>query len=115
MLQRLAQEASKKLNITWNLNPPGAPHFNGLAEAGVKSRKTHLTRVIGQQILTFEELSTLLTQVEALLNWRRLCAPGSDPNDLQPLTPSYFLTMEPLRSPYPEPDLSHLVINRLNR
>lgn len=105
---------SAKENISWHFNPPGAPHFSGLAEAGVKSVKTHLLRVIGLQTLTFEELSTVLCQIESLLNSRPLCALSSDPNDLSVLSPGHFLTLEPL-SCLPEPDLSEISLNRLSR
>ncbi|XP_023312160.1 uncharacterized protein LOC108913397 [Anoplophora glabripennis] len=100
--------------ITWNFNPPSAPHFGGLWESGVKSVKTHLSRVIGNQVLTYEELNTLLIQIESLLNSRPLCSLSSDPNDLSVLTPGHLLTMEPLTS-VPDPDLSHLSLNRLSR
>ena len=55
-------------HIEWRLNPPHAPHFGGLWEGGVKAVKYHLRRVIGDQRLTFEELYTLVTQIEACLN-----------------------------------------------
>lgn len=110
----LSEAAASKLSIEWHFNPPGAPHFNGLSEAGVKAVKTHLYRVIGEQILTYEEFYTLLTQIESLLNSRPLCAISEDPNDLTPLTPGHFLTVEPLTS-FPEPDLSEIPVNRLTR
>lgn len=115
LLHKLAKETSSKLNMSWHFNPPSAPHFNGLAEAGVKSVKSHLKRVMGDQILTYEEFYTLLARVEATLNSRPLCAISSDPNDLQPLTPGHFLVLEPLNSAVPDLDLSDVAINRLNR
>lgn len=51
--------------VTWHFIPPGAPHMGGLWEAAVKSVKHHLLRVIGHTKLTFEEMSTLLIQIEA--------------------------------------------------
>ena len=63
---------SSQRGIAWHFNPPSAPHFGGLWEAGVKSIKSHLKRTIGLSVLTFEELTTVLTQVEACLNSRPL-------------------------------------------
>lgn len=67
--------------ITWNFNTPAAPHQGGLWEAGVKSVKFHLRRVIGATSLTLEEFQTVLCQVEACLNSRPLCAFSNDPAD----------------------------------
>lgn len=100
--------------ICWSFNPPSAPHFGGLWEAGVKSVKRILYRVIGEQTLTFEELSTVFIQIEAQLNSRPICAISPDPNDLTALTPGHFLNLEPV-TVLPEPDVTALPINRLNR
>lgn len=62
----------EKFSTKWHFIPPASPHFGGLWEAGVKSTKTHLTKIIGNSSLTFEELSTLLVQIEAILNSRPL-------------------------------------------
>ncbi|OXA41905.1 uncharacterized protein LOC110859593 [Folsomia candida] len=86
--QEIANQLSRD-GIQWHFNPPGAPHFNGLAEAGVKSVKYHLTRIIGQTRLTFEEMTTTITQVEAVLNSRPITAESSDPSDLAALTPGH--------------------------
>lgn len=86
----------------WRFIPPGAPHFGGLWEAGVKSVKYHLRRVIGEHRLTYEELTTLLAQVEACLNSRPLHALSNDPSDLVALTPGHLLIGESLLT-IPEP------------
>ncbi|XP_041975756.1 uncharacterized protein LOC121730680 [Aricia agestis] len=59
-------------STTWHFIPPGAPHFGGLWEAGVKSVKGHLKRVVGESCLTFEEFGTLITQVEVNGFWDEL-------------------------------------------
>ncbi|XP_055325653.1 uncharacterized protein LOC129579538, partial [Sitodiplosis mosellana] len=83
----------------WKFIPPSAPHMGGLHEAAVKSAKAHLKRVIGAQQLTFEQLATLLTQVEACLNSRPLLALSDDATDELALTPGHFLVGEPLVAP----------------
>lgn len=100
--------------IKWNFIPPRAPHFGGIWEAGVKSLKYHLRRTAGNAVLTYEELTTLSVQIEAVLNSRPICPMSSDPNDLCYLTPGHFLIGMPLTS-YPEPNLTHLKVNQLSR
>jgi len=111
--KRLADEFTQD-GIQWHFNPPGAPHFGGLWEAGVKSVKHHLFRVIGNAALTFEEMTTLLTQIEGILNSRPLTVVSSNPDDLQALTPSHFLIGGPIVA-LPEPNLLDINIGRLDR
>lgn len=94
-------------NISWHFNPPSAPHFGGLWEAGVKSVKTLLYRTLGLQRLKYEELLTLLCRIEVTLNSRPLGALSADPRDFEVLTPSHFLTLIPSTA-YIDPDLSHV-------
>lgn len=85
--------------IHWHFNPPAAPNFGGLWEAGVKSAKTLMIRIIGNSILTFEEYSTLFSRIEAVLNSRPLCAIPSTPEDgIDYLSPGHFLIGHPLIS-----------------
>ncbi|XP_033232100.1 uncharacterized protein LOC117183055 [Belonocnema kinseyi] len=93
-------------------NPPEAPHFGGLWEAAVKSTKFHLRRVIGDSTLTFEEMTTLLTQIEACLNSRPLRAQSDNPTDISSLTSGHFLIGGPLNA-VPEPSLADVLPNRL--
>ena len=89
-------------NITWHNSPQRAPHFGGLWEAAVKSSKFHLKRIVGQEKLTFEELSTITCQVESFLNSRPLGPVTShDVEGSSPLTPSHFLIGRAARA-YPK-------------
>ena len=90
-------------SISW---PERAPHFGGLWEAAVKSAKHLLKRVVGQQRLTFEEFSTITSQVEACLNSRPLGALTShSPDGMAPLTPGHFLIGRALQA-YPESNIT---------
>jgi hypothetical protein len=100
--------------ITWHFIPPRAPHFGGLWEASVKSLKNHLKRVIGDAHLTFEAFSTVLTQIEAILNSRPLTPMSNDPNDLSCLTAGHFLIGDSMTS-FPHPDLQEVPSNRLTQ
>ncbi|GFX99292.1 DUF5641 domain-containing protein [Trichonephila clavipes] len=68
-------------------------------ESGNRSVKFHLKSVLAETILTFEELTTLLTQIEGLLNSRPLSyVNDSDIECISTLTPSHFLTGDVLFS-----------------
>lgn len=73
-----------------------------------------IRRVIGDRLMTFEEMTTLFTQIEAVLNSRPLCALTEDPDDLNVLTPGHFLIGNALNI-VPEPSLEQLKSSRLSR
>lgn len=100
--------------IRWHFIPPRAPHMGGIWEAAIKSTKFHLKRIIGEASLRYDELSTLLAQVEAILNSRPLTPLSNDPNDLSALTRAHFL-IECSIMTYPEPTIKELPTNRLSR
>ncbi|XP_071581043.1 uncharacterized protein [Temnothorax nylanderi] len=106
---RLAEE-----RIQWHFNPPAAPNFGGIWEAAVKSMKFHLRRVIGDAKLTYEEMATVLAQIEACLNSRPLQAISDDPEDFTALTPGHFLIGSALNA-VPEPSLAEESTSRLSR
>lgn len=101
-----------KNDITWHFIPPRSPHFGGLWESAVKSAKFHLVRVLKGACLTFEQLYTVLCQIEAILNSRPLTPLSNDPNDLLPLTPSHFLIGDVMVA-VPQRDVVPIPSNRL--
>ena len=87
--------------VNWDTIPVKAPHFGGLWEAAAKAAKFHLKRVLGQQMYTYDELETVVCQVEACLNSRPLGVMASHPLDgMVPLTPGHFLIGRALKA-YP--------------
>nr|XP_012145743.1 PREDICTED: uncharacterized protein LOC105663128 [Megachile rotundata] len=113
-IQCLRRFIARRDGIEWKLIPPHAPHFGGLWERAVRSAKHHVKCVIGDQRLTFEELYTLLTQVESCLNSRPLSPMSSDPTDFCPLTPGHFL-IGTVPTSLPDRKLEDVKTNRLNR
>ena len=60
--------------------------------------KHHLKRVMTDRLMTYEEFSTLLCRIEAVLNSRPITFISDNPNDFEALTPGHFLIGRPLNS-----------------
>lgn len=90
--QKIAKFATS-CHFTWKFNPAGAPHMGGAWERLVKSSKEVLSSLMNEQqkSLTDQQLHTLLTEVERILNSRPLTHLSDDIDDLEPLTPNHIL------------------------
>lgn len=76
--------------ITWSFNTPKAPWQGGFFERLIKSVKRCLKKLLGRACVTYEELLTILTEIECILNSRPLTYVSTE--DLEePLTPSHLL------------------------
>ena len=113
--QKNVSEFCSAKSVEWKFIPQRSPHFGGLWEAAVKSFKTHLKRIVGDVRLTYEEMSTVLAQIEACLNSRPLVALNSlDDDSIEVLTPGHFLIGQPLVT-LPDPALSYRSVSLLKR
>ncbi|XP_029157212.1 uncharacterized protein LOC114929715 [Nylanderia fulva] len=108
------QNSAASDGVSWHFMPPSAPHFGGLWEAGVRSVKYHLRRIVGSHTLTFEEFTTILCNIEACLNSRPIAPLTDSVDDCDSLTPGHFLIGSAITIA-PEPSVLHLVENRLTR
>ncbi len=82
--------------ISWNFIPPLTPHFGGIWEAGVKSMKMLMRKVLSPHALQFRELASILVEIEAILNSRPMTPLNSVEADNLVLTPGHFLIGRPL-------------------
>jgi hypothetical protein len=85
------QEELAAMRIIWKFIPKAAPWFGGWWERLIALTKTALRKMVGHTILSFTQLQTVSTQIEAIMNDRSLTKITTDMNSMQPLTPSHLL------------------------
>jgi len=66
------------LNVHQQFILPASPWWGGFYERLVRSVKTSLKKILKKALLTFEELQTVLTEIEAVINQRPLCYMSDD-------------------------------------
>ena len=78
--------------ITWNFIVEKAPWWGGFWERLVKSIKRPLKKIIGRTSLTYDQLQTIVVEIEGLLNARPLTYIYDDVESISfPLTPSHLI------------------------
>lgn len=88
-IQRLVQE--KYTAITWQFNPPSAPHMGGAWERLVRSVKNGLKKALPERVPTEACLYSVLCEVEAIVNSRPLTYVDNEATAIEALTPNHFL------------------------
>ena len=84
------KQYSSLVGLQWQFNLEKAPWWGGMFERMVKSTKRCLRKAIGRAKLTYDELLTILTEVEMILNSQPLSYMTSDDVE-EPLTPSHLI------------------------
>jgi hypothetical protein len=96
MDQSVISSKMNQMGIEWIFNPPAASHMGGVWERQIRSVRKILAGILhenGEQ-LDDESFRTMLCEVEAIVNSRPLTFPSTDPNNLNPISPSDILTMK---------------------
>ena len=84
------KEHFAEFQFEWTFNLEKAPGWGGIFERMIKSAERCLKKSVGRASMTYDELSTLVTEIEAVLNSRPLTYVSTV--DLEePLTPSHLL------------------------
>ena len=110
----LPQELSKK-GINWTFIPPYSPNYGGTWERVVGLMKRHLkTALIGDK-LHYETFTTIVTEIEGILNKRPLTAISSDSKDIDALTPNHLLAPASMLFPAAEIDAERTTDAETNR
>lgn len=77
--------------LKWEFACADAPWQNGISEALIKSIKRAITTAIGQSVMTFPELQTVLYKVSNLVNERPIGRHPTSPEDRAYLCPNDIL------------------------
>ena len=76
--------------IKWKFIVRRSPWRGGWWERLVRSLKEPLRKVLGKALLSYQELATVLTRIEAVINSRLLTTVSHDVRDLTPITPAHL-------------------------
>lgn len=77
--------------ISWKFSAERAAWWGGFWERMVRSVKSCLRKILGRSSLNFEELTTVVQEVEAAVNSRPLTFMHSEHDEPRALTPAHFL------------------------
>ncbi|XP_055941720.1 uncharacterized protein LOC129971768 [Argiope bruennichi] len=77
--------------IKWKYIVERAAWWGGFYERMVRTVKTALRKTLGKSCLTVEQLLTVLTEIEGMINSRPITYVGSDTEEPIALTPAHFL------------------------
>lgn len=88
----VAESGGLAAPVSWTFTPPSSQHRNGSAERLIGLVKPILKRLMGENLLTFSELSTLAMETAAIVNDRPLGCTDADADVAIPLTPNHLIS-----------------------
>ena len=78
------------VGVSWQFNVERAPWWGGMFEGMIGSTKRCLRKMIGKSRLSYDELNTMLIEVESIINSRPISYLSTSDID-EPLTPSHLM------------------------
>ena len=100
----IVQRTFTQKRIRFLYIPARSPHWGGVYERMIGLMKSVLKKVLGRSLVMLVELSTLVKEIQAVLNDRPLTVINPDVHELQPLTPNHLLFGFNI-TPLPHPSL----------
>lgn len=98
--------------VTWRFIVDRAPWWGGFWERMVKTVKQSLKKAVGRTTLTYDELNTILIEVESIVNARPMTYVYDDNESVSyPLTPSHLIYGRKITS---TPNSSHFEVISTN-
>ena len=94
LMYKAADNAIKTLQndgIKWQFNCEKGAWWGGLFESIIKMVKNNLKKTVSKNILSFEQLNTVLAEIEQILNSRPLAIVSDSSNDPLPISPQMLL------------------------
>ena len=76
--------------VSWQFNVERAPWWGGMFERMIGSAKRCLRKMIGKSRLSYDELNTIVIEIESIINSRPISYLSTDDIE-EPLTPSHLM------------------------
>ncbi|XP_066952493.1 uncharacterized protein [Macrobrachium rosenbergii] len=94
----MVKEYLLDIKCNWKFIPARAPRFGAIWERLIELLKSCLKKIVGQALLSFEELTCVLVKVEGIISDRTLSYEARDLNQLEILTPNLLILEQKLKS-----------------